>query len=124
MSKYKLKIGDHKFASPTASFALLRWMSTTVADADDDVVVMYGPYHENFVLAVTETILARFGKVCRVNSDLLKKSWYESGLPEDKYDPEVIQKIGTGKVKEYEEWCEQVLRWLRKNSAITSLKIT
>lgn len=123
MNNLMFKIGKHKFTAPTASFAVMRWLCSTMQESTADVVALFGPYHERFIPSVIGAIQERFGKLCHIDVDLIEKDWYQNGLPEDKFNPAVIKASENIKVKAYENWCEYVLNWLNINHGIHDLKI-
>lgn len=122
-SLISFKIGKHKFTAPTASFAVMTWLSNTMQESSSDFVAMFGPYHEKFVTSVIEAIQLRYGKMCHIDADLMEKEWYQTGLPEDKFNPSVIKESDNKKVQAYENWCQYVIEWLNKNHGISDLKL-
>lgn len=123
MNSITFKIGKQKYNAPTASFAVMNWLSNTMQESSSDIVAIFGPYHEKFVSSVIDAIQLRFGKLCQIDPDLIEKEWYQNGLPEDKFNPSVIKESDNKKVEAYENWCHYVIEWLNKNHGISDLKI-
>jgi hypothetical protein len=107
---FKVKHG-HRVSSVTDSMGLMNWYAHTSAECfyknNESIAksVMPGPYHEKFILTVVAAVEHKFGKSIDVDEDFLDKEWYQSGLPDDYFNPEVIvkKKYSNPKICFYEE---------------------
>jgi hypothetical protein len=128
--KYKLSNGK-TIAGETPSTALSKWLmhksngNFVVSTKNANVsCIMPGPYHAQFITSLLETFERNYSKTPYVDAKLLKKDWYQSGLPSDVFDPDVVNqnKFINSKIGEYEEWCHEVLNWLVEFGDVRDLK--
>lgn len=112
-------------AGKTCSQALCLWlMKNKFEDGKTKNYIVHGPYTKGFAHCVISQIESKYGKAPQIDSVILKKEWYDSDMPEDKFNPSVIyeSKNTNPKVKKYEAWCEDVLEWLAVFGDIKQIK--
>jgi len=112
-------------AGKTCSQALCLWlMKNKFGDGKPKNSIVHGPYTKGFALGVISEIESKYGKAPEIDSVILKKEWYDTDMPEDKFNPLVIYqyKKTNSKVKKYEAWCETVLEWLAVFGDIKQIK--
>lgn len=123
--KIKITTKDgYEFETKTASMALLQWYVKNIKKSGESIVAVFGPYHETFVKNILTAIQNKFGKFCQFPLQCLDENWYKEGLPDNKYDQDVIfeQSLCNEKVDLYESWCLSVLYWLKRNKDLTKLE--
>lgn len=106
----------------TASMAVFQWYVQN--QSKGSLVAVYGPYHESFVETILSALHNKFGKFCEYNLDFTNHNWYKEGLPENRFDQDVIfeEVIKNEKVLAYEDWCKKVLHFLERNKDIKDLE--